>query len=52
MQQSNLDAVAYFSGEEQIQQVSARYERLFKKHPDFGMFHTTSLEDVIATLQE
>jgi len=52
VQQSNLDAVAYFSGEEQIQQVSARYERLFKKHPDFGMFHTTSLEDVIATLQE
>ena len=49
--QSNIN-IAYFSGEEESSAVYNRYKRLFDKNPNFSIFHSTSLEDILSTIEE
>ncbi len=42
--------VAYFSGEEESSAINSRFKRLFWKDANFEIFHTTSLEDILQTL--
>ena len=44
--------VAYFSGEEESSAINSRYKRLFGKDVNFEIFHTTSLEDILETLND
>jgi len=44
--------VAYFSGEEESSAVYTRYKRLFEKNPNFQIYHSTSLEDILSTIKE
>lgn len=42
--------VWYFSGEEENSAINSRYKRLFWKNANFEIYHTTSLEDILQTL--
>ena len=45
--------IAYFSGEEQVSEIARRAERVSDwLYPETALFHTTSLEDIIATLDD
>jgi DNA repair protein RadA/Sms len=44
--------VAYFSGEEDSNAVINRYKRLFQSSPDFKIYHSTNLDDIIETTLE
>lgn len=44
--------VGYFSGEEQANEVVRRAERIGVENERIAVYHTTSLEDILATAQE
>jgi len=50
----NCDNSMYFSGEESIEQVQSRSNRISrdKNHDDNGIFSTNSLEDIVATIEK
>ena len=44
--------IAYFSGEEQVWEISRRASRVSEwLYPETALYHTTSLEDIIATIE-
>jgi len=44
--------IGYFSGEEESSAIFQRYKRLFSKEPNFPIFHSTKLEDILETLKD
>lgn len=42
----------YFSWEEDSSAINFRYKRLFEKWASFNIYHTTSLEDILLTIEE